>query len=174
MPPREEIDDQSCDEIDALAEAPTLPSKQNSSNVSNLVTKQKPSLRLRERRLPRTIFRNKHGIFGIMSTFLVCLSICAQDVNIILSFLAAVSSIIIASSGTSIVDQAPKQTIIMERPFKVIPPHRDAFKRTAFSIYYLCARICWNNIVSYHRQLQIIQSAILQIGSGEYLYCVTQ
>ena len=173
MPPREEIDDQSCDEIDALAEAPTLPSKQNSSNVSNLVTKQKPSLRLRERRLPRIIFRNKHGIFGIMSTFLVCLSICAQDVNI-LSFLAAISSIITASSGTSIVDQAPKQTIIMERPFKVIPPHRDAFKRTAFSIYYLCARICWNNIVSYHRQLQIIQSAILQIGSGEYLYCATQ
>ena len=84
-----------------------------------------------------------------MSTFLVCLAICAQDMNI-LSFLAAVASIITASSGTLIVDQAPKQTIIMERPFKVIPPHRDAFKRTSYSIYYLCARICWNN-TSYHR-----------------------
>lgn len=64
----------------------------------------------------------------------------------VLSILAAILSIVTASSGMSIVGQAPKQTIVMERPFKVVPPHRDAFKRTAASIYYLSARICWNAI----------------------------
>jgi len=34
----------------------------------------------------------------------------------------------------------------MEHPIRVIPPHRDAFRRTAFSVYYLGARICWNAV----------------------------
>jgi len=46
----------------------------------------------------------------------------------------------------NIVDQAPKQTVVMEHPIRVIPPHRDAFRRTAFSVYYLGARICWNAV----------------------------
>ena len=29
----------------------------------------------------------------------------------------------------------------------IIPPHRDAFKRTAYSIYYICTRILWNILV---------------------------
>eukprot|EP00984_Skeletonema_dohrnii_P035766 scaffold35931_cov172-Skeletonema_dohrnii-CCMP3373.AAC.2 len=66
----------------------------------------------------------------------------------VLSILAAIASVVTASSGMSIVDQAPKQTIVMERPFRVVPPHRDAFKRTASSIYYLSARTCWNTLAN--------------------------
>jgi hypothetical protein len=51
-----------------------------------------------------------------------------------------------ASSGMTIVEKAPRQTVVMDSPIKVVPPHRDAFKRTAYSIYYLCARLCWNTM----------------------------
>jgi hypothetical protein len=88
---------------------------------------------------------------------LVCIAIGAHHVYIIpntLSILAAIASVVTASSGMNIVDQAPKQTVVMEWPFKVIPPHRDAFKRTAYSIYYLCGRICWNTIQYHHQQQQ--------------------
>ena len=152
MPPsRAEFDHQS----DAFAKttiALSSTKRSSSSNAPNL-TKPKASLRLRERRRhPRLVFRSTHGISGLVSTLLVCVAIGAHHVNImpnVISILAAIASIVTASSGMSIVDQAPKQTIVMERPFKVIPPHRDAFKRTAYSIYYLCARTFWNTVVSY-------------------------
>ncbi|KAL7491828.1 hypothetical protein ACHAWT_001103 [Skeletonema menzelii] len=136
MPPRAELDHHSYDATDALT-----------IKASN-ITKKAPS-RLARRRRPSLVFRSTHGITGLVSTLLVCIAICAHHVNIMphaASILAAIASIVTASSGMSIVDQAPKQTIVMERPFKVIPPHRDAFKRTAASIYYLSARLCWNAI----------------------------
>ena len=141
MPPRAELD-HCYDAIDALAKA--------SKARSDLTIKQAPSrLRAQRSRRPRLVFRSTHGMTGLVSTLLVCIAICANHVNIMpnaASMLAAIASIVTASSGMSIVDQAPKQTIVMERPLKVIPPHRDAFKRTAASIYYLAARLCWNTI----------------------------
>ncbi len=150
MPPREELDHHSCDATDALAKASIAPTSKRINNSSTLSKPIKEPLRLRERRRrPNLVFRSTHGITGVVSTLLVCIAIAAHHVNImpsVVSILAAIASIITASSGMSIVDQAPKQTIVMERPFKVIPPHRDAFKRTASSIYYLSARLCWNTI----------------------------
>ncbi|KAK1744682.1 hypothetical protein QTG54_003973 [Skeletonema marinoi] len=131
MPPRAELDHHSYDASDALAKASIALSstKRSSTDVPNLA-KAKASLRQRERRRrPRLVFRSTHGITGSVATLCVCIAI-----------------VVTASSGMSIVDQAPKQTIVMERPFKVVPPHRDAFKRTAASIYYLSARTCWNTI----------------------------
>lgn len=61
---------------------------------------------------------------------------------------AAAASAIAAASGVAVVDQAPRRTVVMERPVRVVPPHRDAFRRTAWSIYYLCARVCWNVVGS--------------------------
>mmetsp|Transcript_2020 Transcript_2020/g.3697 ORF Transcript_2020/g.3697 Transcript_2020/m.3697 type:complete len:291 (+) Transcript_2020:85-957(+) len=152
MPPRAELlDHHSYDASDALAKASIAPSstKRSSTDVPTLA-KAKASLRQRERRRrPRLVFRSTHGITGSVATLCVCIAIGAHHVNIIpnvLSILAAIASVVTASSGMSIVDQAPKQTIVMERPFKVVPPHRDAFKRTASSIYYLSARTCWNTI----------------------------
>lgn len=150
MPPRAELDHHSCDATDALAKASIAPSKHVSNAPNHLTKPIKEPLRLRERRRrPNLVFRSTHGVTGVVSTLLVCIAIAAHHVSIMqnaVSILAAIASIITASSGTTIVDQAPKQTIVMERPFKVIPPHRDAFKRTASSIYYLSARLCWNTI----------------------------
>lgn len=149
MPPREELDHHSCDTTDALAKASIAPTK-HSINAPTLSKPIKEPLRLRQRRRhPNLVFRSTHGITGVVSTLFVCIAIATHHVNIVpnvLSILAAIASIITASSGMSIVDQAPKQTVVMERPFKVIPPHRDAFKRTASSIYYLSARLCWNTV----------------------------
>lgn len=167
MPPRAEFDDhQSYDDTavasDALAaSASTFALLTSSINLSNKTPSQS-SILLRKRgqqrqrkRRPRIVFRNTHGISGLISTLLVCIAIGAHHVYIIpntLSILAAIASVITAASGMNIVDQAPKQTVVMEWPFvKVIPPHRDAFKRTAYSIYYLCGRICWNTIQHHHR-----------------------
>ena len=167
MPPRAEFDHhQSYDDTavasDALAAgASTFALLSSSINLSNKTPSQL-SILLRKRgqqrqrnRRPRIVFRNIHGISGLISTMLVCIAIVAHHVYIIpntLSVLAAIASVVTASSGMNIVDQAPKQTIVMEWPFKVIPPHRDAFKRTAYSIYYLCGRICWTTIQYHHRR----------------------
>lgn len=168
MPPRAEFDHhQSYDDTavasDALAAgaASTFALLSSSVNLSNKTPSQS-SILLRKRgqqrqrrRRPRIIFRNTHGISGLLSTLLVCIAIVAHHVYIIpntLSILAAIASVVTASSGMNIVDQAPKQTAVMEWPFKVIPPHRDAFKRTAYSIYYLCGRICWNTIQYHHHR----------------------
>ena len=150
MPPREELlDHQSFDGNDALAKASS--SKNQIIDIdAPSVTNPKPDMKLLERRRrPRIVFRNTHGIVGVASTLLVCIAIGAQHCNrfsTISSILAAIASVVTASSGVTIVYQAPKQTIVMEYPFKVVPPHRDAFQRTAYSIYYLSARICWNTI----------------------------
>lgn len=88
------------------------------------------------------------------STILTCFAIAAHGtlpssyymLTSILSILAAMMSISTTSSGMIIVEKAPRQTVVMEHPIKVVPPHRDAFKRTAYSIYYLSARICRNTI----------------------------
>eukprot|EP00571_Detonula_confervacea_P004474 CAMPEP_0172325478 /NCGR_PEP_ID=MMETSP1058-20130122/54158_1 /TAXON_ID=83371 /ORGANISM="Detonula confervacea, Strain CCMP 353" /LENGTH=310 /DNA_ID=CAMNT_0013042035 /DNA_START=83 /DNA_END=1015 /DNA_ORIENTATION=+ len=113
--------------------------------------KAKPNSSIRERRRLRILFKNSHGISGILSTLLTCVAMFAQKTlpssvfsTSITSVCAVIASVITASSGMSIVDQAPKQTVVMEYPFKVVPPHRDAFTRTGFSIYYLSARIFWN------------------------------
>ena len=105
-----------------------------------------------DRRPRRIQFNNHHGISGIASTILTCLAIAAHRIlpssttTSLISVLSAISSISTASSGTIIVEKAPRQTVVMERPIKVVPPHRDAFKRTAYSIYYLSARICRNTM----------------------------
>lgn len=165
MPPRAEFDDhQSCYDDTAVASdalaasASTFALLSSSVNLSNKTPSQSSILQRKRgqqrRRRPRIVFRNTHGISGLLSTLLVCIAIGAHHVYIIpntLSILAAIASVATASSGMNIVDQAPKQTVVMEWPFKVIPPHRDAFKRTAYSIYYLCGRICWNTI-QYHHQ----------------------
>ncbi|KAL7451645.1 hypothetical protein ACHAWC_003473 [Mediolabrus comicus] len=171
MPPRAEFDDhQSCYDdtavaSDALAASAStlfalLSSSVNLSNKtpsqSSILQRKRGQQRQRKRR-PRIVFRNTHGISGLLSSLLVCIAIGAHHVYIIpntLSILAAIASVATASSGMNIVDQAPKQTVVMEWPFKVIPPHRDAFKRTAYSIYYLCGRICWNTIQYHHHQQQ--------------------
>jgi len=143
MPPRAELEHQSYDAIDAFAKTFAL---------SAQPTHKQPKASLippERRRRQRLVVRNTHGVSGLVSTLLVCIAIGSYHLNIIpkaTSIVAAIASIVTASSGMSIVDQAPKQTIVMERPFKVIPPHRDAFKRTAASIYYLCARLCWNTV----------------------------
>lgn len=104
-------------------------------------------------RRPRVQFNNQHGISGLISTTLTCLAIAANwmlpsnyKLTSIISVLAALTSIGTASSGMTIVEKAPRQTVVMDRPIKVVPPHRDAFRRTAYSVYYLSARICWNCI----------------------------
>lgn len=100
-------------------------------------------------------FNSTHGVSGFLSTLLTFLAIAVHQYQTIpmippvlfdttMSIFAAVASVIAASSGMPIIDQAPKQTVVMQWPLKVVPPHRDAFRRTAYSIYYLCARICWN------------------------------
>jgi hypothetical protein len=75
------------------------------------------------------------------------------------------SSLYTATSGIRIVDQAPKQTVIMTTPIiYIIPPHRDAFKRTAYSIYYICTRILWNILVPaalHHQHLGWLTAASL-------------
>ena len=162
MPPRAEYDhhqnyDDTAVASDALAAGASTFGLVNLSNKtpsqSSILLRKRGQQRQRKRR-PRIVFRNIHGISGLISTLLVCIAIVAHHVYIIpntLSILAAISSVVTASSGMNIVDQAPKQTVVMEWPFKVIPPHRDAFKRTAYSIYYLCGRICWNTIQYHHR-----------------------
>lgn len=89
----------------------------------------------------------------MISTLLTCLAIVAHWMlppnsifTSIISIFAAIMATGAASSGMLVVDKAPKQTVVMERPVKIIPPHRDAFKRTSYSIYYLSARICRNTI----------------------------
>ena len=106
-----------------------------------------------ERRRSRVQFNNQHGISGMCSTILTCLAIVAHRilsstsiVTSVASVLAAIMSIGTASSGMTVVEKAPRQTVVMDRPIKVVPPHRDAFKRTAYSIYYLCARLFWNTM----------------------------
>jgi hypothetical protein len=64
-----------------------------------------------------------------------------------------------------IVNQAPRQTIIMVRPIKVVPPHRDAFGRTAKSVYYLCARIVSSNIAWMHH-VAVVASSEVYDGRG--------
>lgn len=112
--------------------------------------KPKSSAARRPRRPPRVLFRNAHGISGALSTLLTALAISTERwlpsslTCTATSVLAVVASVVAAASGASIVDRAPMQTVVMERPFRVVPPHRDAFRRTAYSVYYLGARICWN------------------------------
>ena len=108
-------------------------------------------------RRPRVQFNNRHGISGTYSTILTCFAIAAHQMlptnytilTSIISILAAIMSISTASSGMSMVEKAPKQTVVMQYPIKVVPPHRDAFRRTAYSIYYLSARICRNAMKMY-------------------------
>jgi hypothetical protein len=176
MPPRAELDYDASDAFVAKTTFAFSSSTKRSSSSSNdpNLTKPKASLRLPERRRrPRLLFRNTHGISGLVSTLLVCVAIGAHHVNVIpnvTSLLAAIASIVTGSSGMSIVDQAPKQTIVMERPFKVIPPHRDAFKRTADSIYYLCARLCWNTVS--HRTLNNYDASNWIWGTSALWYAI--
>lgn len=153
MPPR--VDDVHNYATDTLAIA-TL-----ALSSSSKQSKRQPSFpRPKRIRRPRVAFRNTHGISGLISTFLTCVAIVthyampSSNTTAIIpasaSILAAIASVATAASGVHIVDQAPKQTIVMTSPFKVVPPHRDAFRRTAYSIYYLCARICRNASRPYH------------------------
>ncbi|KAL7542388.1 hypothetical protein ACHAXR_012029 [Thalassiosira sp. AJA248-18] len=147
MPPRADLDSYAADALTIATFA--LSSKPNPT----------PKSSLRNRRRPRIPFRNIHGISGLVSTFLTCLAIATQQMvqsshwlrlfASAIPVLAAIASTVTAASGMTIVDQAPKQTVVMEYPIKVIPPHRDAFRRTAFSVFYLCARICWNTTKMY-------------------------
>jgi len=105
---------------------------------------------------PSAFFRNKHGLSGLVSTITTCLAISmhwnppsssppSSPLATVTTLMAISSSLVTSSSGMTIVDQAPKHTVIMTSSLiYIIPPHRDAFKRTAYSIYYICARILWN------------------------------
>jgi hypothetical protein len=185
MPPRAEFDHQAVASDALTASASTFALL--SSSVNSNKTPSQSSILLRKRgqqrrRRPRIIiFRNTHGISGLISTLLVCIAIGAHHVYIIpntLSILAAIASVVTASSGMNIVDQAPKQTVVMEWPFKVIPPHRDAFKRTAYSIYYLCGRICWNTIQYHHQQQQYSATTTTALnwiwGMSALIYAMTK
>ena len=127
-------------------------SKSNKRHPSSLLLS-----RPKQQRRSRIVFRNTHGIYGLISTVLTCIAIVTHHytmpssgstttsvISMAASILAAVTSVVTAASGLHIVDQAPKQTVVMTSPFRVVPPHRDAFRRTSYSIYYLGARICRN------------------------------
>mmetsp|Transcript_15551 Transcript_15551/g.33924 ORF Transcript_15551/g.33924 Transcript_15551/m.33924 type:complete len:292 (+) Transcript_15551:47-922(+) len=162
MPPRAEFDGIDC----ALSASALTPA---------IVPSSKPkSKSFERRRRPGVVFRTTHGISGVLSTLLTISAIATQRtlppksvLSSVTSVLAAVVSIVTAVSGTSIVDQAPKQTVVMERPIRVVPPHRDAFRRTALSVYYLGARICWNAATT-HRSL--VLGDISKAGENAYSF----
>ena len=86
--------------------------------------------------------------------------------------MACVASLVATHTGVKIIDQAPKQTVVMSHPFKVIPPHRDAFLRTASSMLYLCMRIAWNITSSYSlhgKQSWIWGSALLHYAWSNFV-----
>ena len=121
----------------------------------------------------RVQFRNTHGFVGLSALLLVSAAIFAtywsqrssrlRDVRDVLSMLGCIASIATSHTGMQIIDQAPRQTVVMSRPFQVIPPHRDAFLRTSYSIFYLCMRIAWNITSSYslHGKQSWIWSLVL-------------
>lgn len=94
-----------------------------------------------------------HGWSGVVSTtFTLAAAVAAHHysesaLSSTLSLCAAVTASISASSGVPLIGQAPVRTVISKN---VIPPHREAFRRTASSVYYLSSRIAWNHIRRYN------------------------
>ena len=90
-----------------------------------------------------------HGWSGVVATTLTLAAAvaghhCSESaLSSTLSLCAVATASISASSGVPLIGQAPVRTVISKN---VIPPHRDAFRRTASSVYYLSARIAWNHI----------------------------
>ena len=109
----------------------------------------------KSRTRPRLRF-GTHGWFGVASTVLTSAAILLAQISSslsssdshrwltsLLSLSAAGTAAVTASSGIPLVNQAPVCTVIARN---VVPPHRDAFRRTASSVYYLSARIVWNHL----------------------------
>mmetsp|Transcript_60463 Transcript_60463/g.148353 ORF Transcript_60463/g.148353 Transcript_60463/m.148353 type:complete len:285 (-) Transcript_60463:89-943(-) len=100
-----------------------------------------------------------HGWSGVTSTALTSAALLAQSTGsaalsssttaALFSLSAAAAAAVTASSGVPLVNQAPVCTVIAK---DVVPPHRDAFRRTASSVYYLCFRIVWNHVRPYFRE----------------------
>lgn len=97
-----------------------------------------------------------HGWSGVASTTLTLAAAFAarhyseSAVSSTLSLSAIVAASISASSGVPLIGQAPVRTVISKN---VIPPHREAFRRTASSVYYLSGRIAWNHMRRYFGNL---------------------
>lgn len=101
-----------------------------------------------------------HGWSGVASTALTSAAALVAHHNSepsclssMLSLCAAMTASISASSGVPLIGQAPVRTVISKN---VIPPHREAFRRTASSVYYLSARIGWNHLRRYFASFPIL------------------
>jgi len=110
----------------------------------------------RESRTRPRLRLGTHGWSGVASTVLTSAAIlvarCSSSLlsddshrwlSSLLSLSAAGTAAVTASSGIPLVNQAPVCTVIARN---VVPPHRDAFRRTAKTVYYLSARIVWNHM----------------------------
>jgi len=104
------------------------------------------------RRHKRKLRFSVHGWSGVASTTLASAAALVayrnsdSGLSSALSLWAAVTASISASSGVPLIGQAPARTVISKN---IIPPHREAFRRTASSVYYLSGRIAWNHIRRY-------------------------
>jgi len=129
----------------------------------------------------RVQFRNTHGFVGLSAGALVLAAIgatywCATQrtsrLRDALCMMGCVASLVTTYTGIKIIDQAPRQTVVLSRPFAVIPPHRDAFHRTSYSIFYLCMRIAWNITSSYSlhgKQSWIWGSVLLRYAWSKFI-----
>ena len=118
-----------------------------------VTTARQPARHTRATRKHRPKLRfGLHGWSGVVSTtFTLAAALAAHRYSesawsSTLSICAAITASISASSGVPLIGQAPVRTVISKN---VIPPHREAFRRTASSVYYLSSRIAWNHIRRY-------------------------
>ena len=87
-----------------------------------------------------------HGWSGVVSTTLTLAAALAGHHCSESALASTLSLCAAATASIPLIGQAPVRTVISKN---VIPPHRDAFRRTASSVYYLSARIAWNHIRRY-------------------------
>ena len=106
-----------------------------------VTTARQPARHTRATRKHRPKLRfGLHGWSGVVSTtFTLAAALAAHRYSesawsSTLSICAAITASISASSGVPLIGQAPVRTVISKN---VIPPHREAFRRTALSVYYL-------------------------------------
>ena len=121
MPPREEIDDQSCDEIDALAEAPTLRNTIKAEQQQCFKPSHKTEAIFKTSRtktsshhIQKQAWYIRHNVYLLGVPF----DLCTRCEHIIISC----SYFFNHHSFVWYIYRRP-----LERPFEVIPPHRDAF-----------------------------------------------
>lgn len=95
-----------------------------------------------------------HGMLGMCNFFLILVALLATPSSKIVSSMVVFGTACTGLSSIPLLSQVPKQTLISRR---IIPPHREAFKRTIAIVGYLDLRLAhelgWFDMLSSHVEL---------------------